>query len=120
MTIPPRPAHTHTWDGHTLPTWISLDQHSFDNGELVVHTPDGHARPRPGWTLIAWTDGTITVASPWTGQHVYGPVGAYQQLAQTEAQLRQIRRLRDDLNDTTGAPWTARALDTILNPQETP
>ena len=93
MTIPPRPAHTYTWDGHTLPTWLHPDQHHHDNGQLVIHTPDGHARPRPGWTLIAWTDNTITTATPHIAEREYGPAGAYRQLAQAEADMQRVTAL---------------------------
>ena len=63
MTDQPTVAHTHIWDGHTLPAWMGLDAHHFDNDQLVVHTADGDARPLPGWWLVCWTDGLITVTS---------------------------------------------------------
>ncbi|MFE3855283.1 hypothetical protein ACFXPN_29645 [Streptomyces griseorubiginosus] len=92
MNHPPRPAHTHTWDGTTAPAWLRPDQHHYDNGELVIHTPDGHhARPRPGWTLIGWTDHTVTVASPAIAEREYGPTGVYQQLTRAEAE-RDVAR----------------------------
>lgn len=95
MNQPPRPVHIHTWDRRTVPAWITLDEHHFDNGELVIRTPDGDARPRPGWTLVGWTDGTVTVASPGITERVYGPDGAYQQLARAEAALNRVARLHE-------------------------
>lgn len=120
MNRPPRPVHTHTWDRRTVPAWITLDEHHFDNGELVIRTPDGDARPRPGWTLVGWTDGTITLASPGITHRVYGPDGAYQQLTRAEATLARVAALRDDLRGITGARWIADNLDTILTAPDQP
>jgi hypothetical protein len=94
----PRPVHRHVWNGGQLPAWLD-DQHHHDNGQLVIHTPDGHAQPKPGWTLIAWTDGTITTATPTISEREYGPAGAYQQLAQAEKALSLVRTIADLIAD---------------------
>lgn len=86
---PPRPAHTHTWDGGTVPTWLDPHQYWFDNNQLVVATPDGPAQPRPGWTLVGWSSGHVTIASPWTAAHVYAPDGIAGRLARAAALYEQ-------------------------------
>jgi hypothetical protein len=114
VTHPPRPTHSHTWDRRTVPAWVRPDQHHFSADELVIHTPDGHALTPPGWTLVGWSNGTVTVASPTTTERVYGPSGAFEQLARAEAALTRVAALREDLRGVTGARWIADSLDTIL------
>lgn len=80
MSDPPVPADTHTWDGtHTLPNWPIA--HHWDGDQLVIHTSDGDAHPHPGWLLVLWTDGLVTVASPRIAERVYGPDGLWARAA---------------------------------------
>lgn len=90
----PRPVHTHIWNGGPLPAWLDGHHHD-DYGRLIIHTPDGEARPEAGWWLIGWSDSTVTAASPWTGRHVYGPDGIAAQLERAEARLARIAALAD-------------------------
>ncbi|WP_020116790.1 hypothetical protein [Streptomyces canus] len=96
-----RPVHKHVWDGGTVPAWLDLHQYWFDNNQLTVATPDGHAHPQPGWWLIGWTDGTVTVASPWTGAHVYADDGITGRLMRAEAAIAHTRTLHRR-NEHTG------------------
>jgi hypothetical protein len=96
VTDQPHLIRTHVWDGGTVPAWVRLDQHHFDNGELVIRTPDGDAQPRPGWSLVGWTDGTVTVASPTTAARVYGPDGIAGRLERAEAALARIAALAEE------------------------
>ncbi|MEU9167655.1 hypothetical protein AB0D34_07630 [Streptomyces sp. NPDC048420] len=93
MTDPPRPTHVHIWDGDAVPAWLGSDQHWFDHDELVIRTPDGHARPKSGWWLIGWAGGWVTVATPTIGEREYGPDGVYSRLAQAEQSLDRVTRL---------------------------
>ena len=90
----PRPVRTHTWLGGPLPAWLDGHHHD-DYGRLIIHTPDGDARPEAGWTFVGWSDGTVTAASPWTGQHVYGPEGIAARLERAEAALSRVAALAD-------------------------
>ncbi len=90
---PPTPTHTHIWDGSDLPDWLT--GHRWHDGQLVIRTPDGDTRPQPGWWLIGWSDGTITVASPTSGERVYGAGGLCDRLARAQAELAGVRALRD-------------------------
>jgi hypothetical protein len=85
VTAQPTPTHTHVWDGGDLPDWLQLDDYHLDNDQLVIYTPDSPTRPQPGWSLIRWTDGTTTVASPTVAGRVYGPDGLAGRLARAEA-----------------------------------
>lgn len=107
----PRPIRTRRLDGTPLPEWLD-GHHHHDAGQLVVHTPDGHAQPRPGWTLVGWTDGTVTVASPTTVERVYGPDGIAAQLTHAEAAIARARAMHQpteglgfdsDEDDTPGS-----------------
>ncbi|MFF7946985.1 hypothetical protein [Streptomyces griseorubiginosus] len=104
MTNPPRPTHTHRLGRSPLPAWLD-GLHRRDAGELVVHTPDGDARPRPGWTVVAWSDGTVTVASPTTAARVYGPGGVYAQLEQAEAAIARVTELHPPADDWSWATF---------------
>lgn len=85
MTGPtPQPTitHTHTWDGtHNLPDWLHWD------GHLVLPGRDDTTRPQPGWMLVRWSDGHVTVASPQVAARVYGPDGMRGRLQRAEAEL---------------------------------
>jgi hypothetical protein len=91
VTDQPHPIRTHRLDGTPLPAWLD-GLHHFDGGELVVHTPDGDAPPRPGWSLVGWSDGTVTVASPTTVDRVYGPDGIAAQLDRVLAAVDSLCR----------------------------
>lgn len=84
----PTPTRTHTWDGsRELPDWLT--NHRWTAGQLVIRTPDGDTRPQPGWWLIGWSDGTITAASPTSGERVYGVGGMADRLERAEYELGQ-------------------------------
>ncbi|MDX2667415.1 hypothetical protein [Streptomyces stelliscabiei] len=73
----------HTWPGGRDPgtaAYLADAPHRWDGDQLVIDTPDGEIRPRPGWTLVTWHDGEITVASPRTTHRVYSPHGLAGQL----------------------------------------
>lgn len=89
MTVPPRPVHTHVWDGTTVPAWLD-GLHHLDGDQLVIRTPDGDAQPRPGWTIVGWTDGTVTLASPAIAEREYGPDGVYAQLDRAETEVQRL------------------------------
>lgn len=92
---PPAPARTHIWDGtHTLPDWLT--GHHWTAGQLVIRTPDGDTRPRPGWWLIGWTDGSVTAATPTVAERVYGPDGIASRLAAAEKTLARIQAVADE------------------------
>ncbi|MFF7954002.1 hypothetical protein [Streptomyces griseorubiginosus] len=95
MTDPPRPVpvHRHIWDRGPLPDWLTPDQYWFDRKQIVVRTPDSHARPMPGWWLIGWDNGWVTVCSPTMGEREYGPDGLYSRLAQAEESLARFTAL---------------------------
>lgn len=87
MTAPPDPVHTRLWDGtRDLPDWLNGHHHWHDD-QLVIHTPDRYTRPEPGWTLILWSDSTVTVASPTLAERVYGPGGIAGRLAGYENRI---------------------------------
>lgn len=58
---------TRVWNGTRdadLIAWMGDRAHRFDDdGQLVILTTDGEIRPRPGWTLVSWPDGALTVMS---------------------------------------------------------
>ncbi|MDX3637808.1 hypothetical protein PV728_48070, partial [Streptomyces europaeiscabiei] len=87
------PTHTHIWDGGDLPGWLA--GHRWHDDQLVIRTPDGDTRPQAGWWLIAWSDGTITAASPTSGERVYGDDGMADRLERAQAELAGVRALRD-------------------------
>lgn len=87
----PRPAYTHLWDGtRTLPDWLT-GHHHWDDGQLVVHGRDDTTPIRAGWTIVQWTDGVVTVASPQVAERVYGPDGPWVRAAQAEEELAATR-----------------------------
>jgi len=88
------PVRTHTWNGGPLPAWLD-GRHHDDYGRLIIHTPDGDARPEAGWTIVGWSDGSVTVASPTTTARVYGPDGIAGRLARAETALARIEALTD-------------------------
>jgi hypothetical protein len=77
------PVDSRVWTGAPEPDltgWLGAAPHSFDGDQLVLHTPDGDIQPRPGSSLIQWTDAEITVASRRSAQRVYGPDGIAERL----------------------------------------
>lgn len=85
MTGSPQPhiTDTHTWDGtHHLPDWLHHDGH-----RLVLPGRDDDTQPQPGWMLVRWSDGQVTVASPQVAARVYGPDGMRGRLERAEAEL---------------------------------
>lgn len=94
QTAPLTVSHTHTWNGGPLPTCLTRHHHD-DGGQPVIHTPDGPAQPRPGWTIVLWTDGSVTVASPTTAARVYAADGIVGRLAQAEADMGRVRVLAE-------------------------
>ncbi|MFF7949102.1 hypothetical protein [Streptomyces griseorubiginosus] len=89
MTELPRPVHTHVWNGGPLPAWLDGHYHD-DYGRLIIHTPDGDARPEAGWTFVGWSDGTVTVASPTTAARVYSAEGLAGRLTRAEATVQRV------------------------------
>ena len=90
--------HTYT-DNHTeqLVDWLADTPHHFDDdGDLVLHTPDGEIHPRPGALLVRWTDDIVTSASPRTAERTYGPHGINGRL---------------DTSRTVAAHWHQAAID---------
>ncbi|MBD9700682.1 hypothetical protein IHE56_00960 [Streptomyces sp. ID01-12c] len=94
--IQPRILHTHHWDGHNLPDWLTPDHYHFDNNQLVIRHPDGNTRPQPGWLLIHWTDDTVTVASPRVAERVYGTDGLHGRLQRAETALARIAAIAEE------------------------
>lgn len=90
-TTQPTITHTHLWDGtRDLPTWLTPSHYRWDgHQQLVIHHPDGDTRPQPGWTLVHWTDGITTAASPQVAERAYGPDGLWGRLQRAESELRQ-------------------------------
>jgi hypothetical protein len=106
-----------TWTGQPDPdlaAWLGDAPHHFEGDQLVIHGEgaDEDVQPRPGWQLVGWPDGVVTVASARTATRLYEPEG---QVAPAEFR-DQVEALRDDLRGITGARWIADALDKILNP----
>lgn len=86
MTDHPAPVRTHTWDGtRTLPDWLT--GHHWTKGRLTIRTVDGDSHPRPGWMLIGWSDGAVTVASPRIAEREYGPDGPWARAERAEEEL---------------------------------
>lgn len=55
------------WNGThdpALTEWLGPDTHHWHHGQLILHTPDGDMTPRPGWSILRWDDGELTIASP--------------------------------------------------------
>lgn len=82
MTGQPHITDTHTWDGtHHLPDWLHWD------GGLTLPGRDDTTPPQPGWMLVRWSDGLITVASPQVADRAFGPDGMRGRLQRAEAEL---------------------------------
>lgn len=82
MTEQPTVTHTHTWDGSTLPGWLPAD-----DAHTVLHARDDDTPPQPGWMLVRWSDGIITVNSPQAADRTFGPDGIWGRLQRAEAEL---------------------------------
>lgn len=83
MTGQPTITDTHTWDGtHHLPDWLHQE-----DGHLVLPGRDDTTQPQPGWMLVRWSDGLITVASPQVAARAFGPDGMRGRLQRAEAEL---------------------------------
>lgn len=69
------------WDAHTMQAvdrWLGDTPHRWEDGQLVLtRFPEGNdsqeMRPRPGWVLVGWPDGAVTVASARTADRLYQP-----------------------------------------------
>jgi len=85
-----------------LTTWLADTPHHYDDGDLVLHTPDGHIHPRPGSLLVRWTDGIVTSASPRIAERVYGPHGITGRLHTTEAAVERVRERCQAVRDRVG------------------
>lgn len=68
-----------TWDGRVnerLTEWLGSSYVSHDMDVLTVRTPDSDAvRVLPGWTLIRWGDGTVSVWSPSVVDRIWRSAG---------------------------------------------
>jgi hypothetical protein len=78
-----------TWTGQPeadLSAWLGDAPHHYEGDQLVIHGEgaDEDVRPRPGWQLVRWPDGVVTVASARTAARVYEPDAA----STTPAELR--------------------------------
>ena len=83
MNGQPHITDTHTWDGtRTLPDWLH-----HDGTRLVLPGRDDTTQPQPGWMLVRWSDGLITVASPQVADRAFGPDGMWGRLQRAEAEL---------------------------------
>ncbi|MDX3053352.1 hypothetical protein PV378_43890, partial [Streptomyces scabiei] len=97
--------------GPDLTAWLADTPHTLDGDQLTLHTDLGDMQPRPGWTLLKWTDGEITVASPRTVERVYGPHG----------QLTRYTQLLRTLTSAPPVPYnnltltTKREVETSVN-----
>lgn len=90
---PPDITHSWTWTGgRDIPDWLARHHH-FDGARLVIHTPDGHIRPEPGWWLIHWSDDAVTTATPRIAERVYGTAGLHGRLERAEADLAALRQV---------------------------
>ncbi|GAQ61914.1 hypothetical protein [Streptomyces scabiei] len=78
--------------GPELAAWLGDAPHTLDGNRLILHTDLGDMYPRAGWTLLKWSDGEITVASPRTVERVYGPHGL---LGQAQHAVTRVRALAD-------------------------
>jgi hypothetical protein len=80
MTHQTRPVRVElrTWTGRAEPDlreWLGAAGHHFDGEQLVIHGDD-NVPLRPGWKLVRWPDGAITVSSPRSAERLYQPVTA--------------------------------------------
>lgn len=68
------------WDGtfsEALSEWLGEFTHYWYNDRLVITTPDpdeDDIQVRPGWSLLKWDDGEITVTSPRVVRRLWRPV----------------------------------------------
>lgn len=119
---------THTWDGsRALPTWLHPHQHRWnDDGQLLIHHPDGDTHPQPGWLFVGWSDGTVTVASPTTAERVYGPDGIHGRLERAEATVKRVQAVSDEWGEPYHCGWLSASVlvrqlcDAINPPKERP
>lgn len=91
---PEQPAITRIWTWHGRPDQLhhlADVPHTWDGTHLVLLHPHDDAHPQPGWTLVHWTDGMVTAASPRTADRTYGPHGLHGRLQQAEAALTRLR-----------------------------
>lgn len=108
VTTQPTPARTHIWDGtHTLPDWLGPDHHHWNGNRLAIRTVDGDSHPRPGWMLIGWSDGAVTIASPRIAEREYGPDGPWARAARAEDELR--RYTEAESADAAAGSYAGRA-----------
>lgn len=108
MTTQPTITHTHTLDGsHTLPDWLHHDGH-----RLTLPGRDDDTRPQPGWMLVRWSDGHVTVASPQVAARAYGPDGMHGRLERAEAELAE-RDAADSADAAAGSYASGQAILTI-------
>ncbi|MEH0590815.1 hypothetical protein [Streptomyces scabiei] len=103
--------------GPELTAWLGDAPHTLDGNRLILHTDLGDMYPRTGWTLLKWSDGEITVASPRIVERVYGPGGLLGQAQDTVTRVREAaaQLMRAALN-TGGEPVTPRdqGIDTAV------
>ena len=97
----PTPTDIHLWDGTpNLPPWLH-----WNGAHIVLPGRDDTTQPQPGWTLVRWSDGHITVASPQAADRVYGPHGIWRRLQRAEAELARVRTVATDfLHEHEGGP----------------
>lgn len=91
---------TRTWDGTRDPaliTWLGEDAHRFDGHQLVLQTSDGDVYPEPGWTLLRWPDGGLTVMSSRAAARRLTP--ATEQQAMRAYGIETLGRIADEASD---------------------
>jgi hypothetical protein len=126
LTIQPTITHTHTWDGTpNLPPWLH-----WDGRRIVAPGRDDITPPKPGWTLVRWSDGQVVVVSPQAAARMYGPHGLLGRLQRAEAALALVGTLADrwvkagppPLGTSVSRWWDARLieLNTALDPKDQP
>lgn len=107
----PTITHTHTWDGpRNLPDWLHQE-----DGHLVLPGRDDDTQPRPGWMLVRWSDGLITVASPQVAARAFGPDGIHGRLQRAEAELRQ--HAENESADAAAGSYAGSSEHAIAHPE---
>lgn len=120
MTTQPAITHTHTWDGsHNLPHWLH-----WDGAHPAIPGRDDHTQAQPGWMLVRWSDGQVTIASPQVAARAYGPDGLAGRLARAEARLAKARALHGETcplaQGRVGTGFTCTMCDTLDTPKDRP